>query len=305
VKTRQCDESCVEQPEKCTHRIADNPTNPAFEWIATYLDTIGSKRTGKASRVWQCPAHGDAAPSLSVNPTRKGEVFLRCFAGCDRAQILAALRLAPIRLTVPPPVTPAEYARKVRLQVTFPALKTTRSAEERGFKLEAFHPYGPARLVRHRHPTTGEKALEWESLGRDGRWVPGFFNGVTLGQLGPYRYREVRQGMAVGEPVLLVESESSVDALRGWYATTWPGGADMCPVAKLARLFAGYDRLVLIPDNDERGRPVVDRLAAAGLTPPVIWPAEGEDARDLFASVGPAGFARLVDDALRRALVAA
>jgi hypothetical protein len=40
----------------------------------------------------QCPAHGDRVPSLSVTEV-DGKVLVRCFAGCETTDILAALGL--------------------------------------------------------------------------------------------------------------------------------------------------------------------------------------------------------------------
>ena len=53
------------------------------------------ERVSKAHSGWmaRCPAHEDARPSLSVGAAEDGRVLLRCFAGCDLAAILGALRI--------------------------------------------------------------------------------------------------------------------------------------------------------------------------------------------------------------------
>jgi putative DNA primase/helicase len=49
----------------------------------------------KAGRTWmaRCPAHEDREPSLSIVDARGGKVLVRCHAGCDQPDVIAALRL--------------------------------------------------------------------------------------------------------------------------------------------------------------------------------------------------------------------
>jgi hypothetical protein len=39
----------------------------------------------------RCPAHKGCQPSLSVQETNDGKVLVDCHAGCDQAQVIAAL----------------------------------------------------------------------------------------------------------------------------------------------------------------------------------------------------------------------
>jgi hypothetical protein len=41
----------------------------------------------------RCPAHDDRSPSLSVRETAEGLVLLQCWAGCEVAEIVAAVGL--------------------------------------------------------------------------------------------------------------------------------------------------------------------------------------------------------------------
>ena len=66
----------------------------------------------------RCPvtrlhAHGDRNRSLSVWESKDGWVRLKCFTGCTRDEILAAmgLRIADLALTAPCKVTPAMRER--------------------------------------------------------------------------------------------------------------------------------------------------------------------------------------------------
>jgi hypothetical protein len=58
------------------------------EEIATAL---GGKRTGKQF-VARCPEHDDRNPSLSIVATRDCKILVKCFAGCEQRDVIAALR---------------------------------------------------------------------------------------------------------------------------------------------------------------------------------------------------------------------
>jgi putative DNA primase/helicase len=47
----------------------------------------------KAGAVWmaRCPAHDDRAPSLAIADAKNGKVLVRCHAGCDQRDVIAAL----------------------------------------------------------------------------------------------------------------------------------------------------------------------------------------------------------------------
>lgn len=277
-------------------------TLTAHGWLSALLDVAGSQPAG--ARVRQCPAHQDARPSLSVSAGTDGRALLRCFSGCTVHDILAALHCQPIRLFTPPPVAPQQYADMTRLRVEFPPVVIRQGhPAARGYRLEAIHDYGLALLERWRN-RSGGKELLWTTRLADGTTGFGLI-GATLSDLPLYREAEARRAVALGEPVLLVESESSCDALRGWYATTWAGGADAVNVARIVDLFAGYDRLVTIPDNDTAGRRWLHRLNAAGLDPAVLLGEPGEDARDLYARQGEPTFRSAVNRLLQRTVVPA
>lgn len=58
------------------------------ERIATAL---GGRRVG-GGWMARCPAHDDATPSLAIKDGRDGKVLVHCFAGCEQAAVIAALR---------------------------------------------------------------------------------------------------------------------------------------------------------------------------------------------------------------------
>ena len=52
---------------------------------------LGGRRVGGT---WMacCPAHDDRKPSLAITDARPGKVVVRCHAGCDQQDVIAALR---------------------------------------------------------------------------------------------------------------------------------------------------------------------------------------------------------------------
>jgi len=52
---------------------------------------LGGRKAGTAWMA-RCPAHDDRAPSLSIADARDGKVLVRCHAGCDQRDVIAALR---------------------------------------------------------------------------------------------------------------------------------------------------------------------------------------------------------------------
>jgi putative DNA primase/helicase len=57
----------------------------------TIARAIGGHRAG-ATWMARCPVHEDRSPSLSISAGKDGKVLVRCHAGCDQRDLIAALR---------------------------------------------------------------------------------------------------------------------------------------------------------------------------------------------------------------------
>ena len=57
----------------------------------TIAKALGGHRAG-ATWMARCPAHEDREPSLSISAGKDGKVLVRCHAGCDQRDVIAALR---------------------------------------------------------------------------------------------------------------------------------------------------------------------------------------------------------------------
>jgi putative DNA primase/helicase len=84
--------------------------------------TLGARKMG-AGYVARCPAHDDHNPSLSFRDGERGVLLLKCFAGCDWHDVLAALRRRGLLDERPP-----NPARKESHAVTLPQSERARSS---------------------------------------------------------------------------------------------------------------------------------------------------------------------------------
>jgi putative DNA primase/helicase len=57
----------------------------------TIAKALGGRRAG-ATWMARCPAHADREPSLSIKDADHGKVLVRCHAGCNQQQVIAALK---------------------------------------------------------------------------------------------------------------------------------------------------------------------------------------------------------------------
>lgn len=278
--------------------------HPGQTWLEGLLRAVGSQRGPGRAGKWQCPAHartGDHTVSLGVGSRRDGTgAWVVCHAGCSPHDVLRPLALTMAHLRQPPPVSPERHRDAMRVKSGFPTPKAgTGTPRELGYRFEAFHYYGDDfRKERLRHPVTGQKAMQWEARNHKGEWVPGLL-GTREYDLPLYRERDVAIGIAMDEPVLLVESESSVDALKGWYATTWAGGAGSAPLETIHRVLGDYPRTVVIADHDDAGQRCARLLRQTlPLARVVQSDVPGEDAKDLFLRLGPDAFRAAIDELL-------
>ena len=79
----------------------------------------------------RCPAHDDREPSLSISDAKDGKVLVRCHAGCDQRDVIAALRARGLWETERPTCRPLRRASVDRQLADEPdpdALKRTEAA---------------------------------------------------------------------------------------------------------------------------------------------------------------------------------
>jgi len=185
------------------------------------------KRIGKAC----CPAHTDENPSLDISMGANGKVLFICRVGCSQDAVLAALRRKGIWPSAP---QPGAKVKKYRGKLNIVAVYSYQLPDG----VECFQ---VCRTDTKEFPTRkpdGRGGWEWTR---------------PLNNL-PYRLPELIEAMASEKAVLIVEGEKDCDNLAriGVTATCNAGGA-----GKWTPDHAKYLReadVVIIPDNDERGR---------------------------------------------------
>jgi hypothetical protein len=228
----------------------------AYTSIVTALEARGSRHHGHD---WQCPAHDDGVPSLSVNE-KDGRVLLHCQAGCATTDIVAALGLTMGAL-----FDEEKPSATKRIVAVYPYV------DEAGNMLFEVVRYSPKDFRQRRTDVTGE--LVWNLRGC--RRVL-------------YRLPAVLRAARKGITVYVVEGERDVEAIEaaGAVATCNPGGAGKWRT-EYADALRGAS-VVVVADRDEPGRVHARQVAASleGVARDVriVEPVAGKDAADHLAA---------------------
>lgn len=270
------------------------PVLTARAWLEELLTLMGSVHVGTK---WQCPGHaltGEHSLSLSISD-RSARAVIYCHSGCTGVQILRPLSLKFAHLVEAMDYPPDRWYAVVMNGEKFPPPRylTHGSLADRGFRFEAEHAYGYPSAVawkeRYRHPS-GAKEIRWESLNNHGQRCPGLF-GRRQSDLPLYLMGDVLKALGAGERIILVESESSADALTGagLYATSWAGAAGD-PPGSLIREVLGQADVLIVPDNDPAGLECGVKLRTFLPHAKCLIGNPGQDARDILRLRGSAAF---------------
>lgn len=209
---------------------------------------------------WQCPAHDDNTPSLSVSRGADGRTLVRCHAGCTTETVVAALGLTMADLFRDNP--PDE---KPRIVATYDY------TDENGRLLHQTVRFTP-KAFRQRRP---DRAGGW-TWNLDG----------TRRVL--YQLPQVVAAVKAGQTVWVVEGEKDADAATaaGVVATTPPMGAGKWRPEHTAAI-GGAD-IVIVADRDQPGLAHAAHIAAelrrTGSKVTVLQPATGKDLSDHLAA---------------------
>jgi 5S rRNA maturation endonuclease (ribonuclease M5) len=225
------------------------------------LERLEGVKRSASGFVARCPAHDDHRQSLSIGEGDNGCILLTCFAGCETADVMAALGLGLADL----------YPEQERSNGKREIVATYDYTDEDGELLYQVVRFQP-KDFRQRRPD-GRGGWEWK-LGRTRRVL--------------YRLPELATAIATGESVYLVEGEKDADYLRraGACATCNPGGAGKWS-PDYSESLRGAD-VIIVADKDAPGRKHAESVAAAldgiAFAVHVVEPAEGKDAADHLAA---------------------
>jgi hypothetical protein len=233
----------------------------------TPLERISSKFEVNKNGMARCPAHDDRTPSLSVTEGGDGRVLLKCQAGCDTKDVLAARGLTMADLF------PHEKANSSSLPAT---------QVDYVYRDENGRPYNRVRRL----PGKQFRQDRWDG----GTWVPGLGDHRPI----PYRLDELA-ALKPGADVYVVEGEKDADTLTrlGLVATTAPMGASTWgKVADLAEKYLAGMNVYVVGDNDPPGwRHMLDVYAslqalAATISLRLAPEGKGKDVSEMIGTHG-------------------
>ncbi len=251
--------------------------SPPLARVVAALEQAGCRRGGPRGD-WQCPAHQDHTPSLSVHEGHDGRALLHCHAGCQPEQVAAALGLVMRELFPEPDGDQADDDWTPR----GPAIATYHYVDEAGRLLFAVCRTADKQFPQWRPDPTTKTGRRWSLKDKA--------TGKPAVRLVPYQLPKVLQAAAQGATVYVVEGEKDVHAVEaaGGVATCNPGGAGRGKWrAEYSAALTGA-QVIVVADRDRPGerhaRQVARSLArhAAGVR--LVAPASGKDAADHLAA---------------------
>jgi hypothetical protein len=188
---------------------------------------------------------GDRNPSLLVRDSAFS-LLVHCWAGCDRQDVIEELRRRQLLGNFATPPEPGKQNGSGSNASGRRIVATYDYQDERGDMLFQVIRYEPKDFRQRRRDT-------------DGRWLWSL-EGVRRV---PYRLPELIEAIANKHPVVIVEGEKDVDALRtiGIPATCNPSGAGKWRDEYSAH-FKDAD-VIVIPDNDDPGRKHAECIATS------------------------------------------
>lgn len=239
----------------------------ADDVLAMVLDRLDGVRSQAGYWMARCPAHDDTSPSLSVGRGTSQPVILKCHAGCEPVDILAAIGLTLADVSQPREEVRGEWTPHGE------ATDIYRYTDEDGtllFEVLRVPLPGGKKAFPQRVPDlTAKSGWRW-SLGDTPRVL--------------YRLPRLRAAIAAGEIIWVVEGEKDVHSLEraGCVATCNPGGA-----GKWRDEYSEVLRdaiVIVVADADKPGRAHARRVARSldgvAAAVEIQESAEGKDVSD-------------------------
>lgn len=221
------------------------------------------REAGTTGRQWtcRCPAHDDRNPSCSVAELSTGRVRIKCFAGCEFAQLVEALGLEPREF----------YPGRAKTAPTEAGVTVNRLAFEKRLDADRLRAeYGVADIK-----AKGSPAVAIPYRDQTGRLVRRRIRSAVTGGTGVYWEGEsgpspVLYGLWLlesfrgrGGPLVVVEGESDCWALwsHGFNALGVPGATND-KVFDSAAVVAGFDRVIVWQEPGKAGEKFPGRVSA-------------------------------------------
>ncbi len=229
----------------------------------------GVKRSNGSQFMARCPCHDDRSQSLSIGAGQKG-VVIKCHAGCDTHDIIAAVGLKARDLFYEERPTKPQERPKPK------------------FEREHIYPGGKVKKAVFRFPD-GSKTMSWRHL-EGSKWEKGRGNNP----------HQLYIPGSIDTTMVIVEGEKDADTLSrmGWPVASGENGAGPGKwLPEYTEQLKDCSSICIFPDNDRVGKEYAQETAAAlsavcqnvtiaDLT--TVWPEipEHGDISDLLAHVG-------------------
>ena len=214
--------------------------------VAEIKDALRCGMSGCACRTGgnsHCPVphHRDSSPSLSVKQGDRTNVIVYCHAGCEQKDVIDALREQDLWESERQPSAPVPRWRPVK-EWPYP---------NDGSPPIAYH--------GREEDGSGNKRVRWRLP--DGTYADGL-KGLKLSALPLYNAHLLEERPS--DPVYLVEGEVAADEgnMHGLLTVSLCGGAAQQDFGQALDVLAGRS-VFLLPDNDEPGRTLMDRVGRA------------------------------------------
>jgi hypothetical protein len=232
-----------------------------------------SKRNGERHVLAHCPAHDDANPSLSLTEKADGTLLWKCFAGCSQDAVREALeRLADIQPATARPIAPRRNRQQQGAEQYDP-VSIDELAEYKQLdaeKIRAWHaheipaghapeaPYGGI-AIPYRNANGDLHTIQYRLTKEKVNGVDRFKwrTGDTRILYGLWRLPEW------GDADTLYLCEGTSDTWTLWHADLPALGIPSATYWREEwwREVEGFERIVLIPDNDEAGEKLAREIA--------------------------------------------
>jgi DNA-binding transcriptional ArsR family regulator len=222
-----------------------------------------SKRNGERHVLAHCPAHDDSTPSLSLTEKADGTLLWKCFAGCSQDAVREALeRLAGVQPATARPIAPRRNAG--RQPATAQAQPLTLAALANAKRLDA------EKLIAWHVRELPDGGIEILYLTREGELHAVQYR-CALEGANRFRWRQGDTPCLYGlwrlcewtgsDTLYLCEGTSDTWTL--WHADLPALGIPSASTWREEwwREVEGFERIVLIPDNDEAGEKLARAIA--------------------------------------------
>jgi hypothetical protein len=233
-----------------------------------------SKRNGERHVLAHCPAHDDANPSLSLTEKADGTLLWKCFAGCSQDAVREALeRLADTQPATARPIAPRNGRTGKRSTPPYRPVRLAELAEAKQLDAEKFRAWHAHEIPAGHAPEAPYGGIAIPYLKREGelhavqyRLTEEKVEGVDRFKWRkgdtPILYGLWRLCEWTGSDTLYL-CEGTSDTWTLWHADLPALGIPSATYWREEwwREVEGFERIVLIPDNDEAGEKLAREIA--------------------------------------------